>query len=207
LYGPSKRIKIAGKGRNTMKMQKILTGGVVCFSLIFSGVLLAEDGQKPEGGQRQGDRPGGQRNMEIKTNCPDCQSIVDEIKAKVEEMKKLREEEQAKLEELKKTDPKKYDELMAKRDSNRKEMEAKMKDAAAKRENAGGKEGGNPDNKDNARQKGPRGPMNLTPEQLEKMKIENPEMYKAYVEREKIFKAVRELRDKLKTCEENCKSK
>jgi len=176
-------------------MNKMLVGGAVCLSLIFSGALLAEESQKPAGGQKER----GNMPREVKTDCPDCQGIVDQIKAKQEEIKKLRDEEQAKLEELKKNDPKKYEELMAKREADRKEMEAK-------REKQNVKEGDNV-KQNGERQRGQRGQRGPSPEQLEKMKTENPEMYKAVMENMAKMKEIMELRAKLKTCEENCKSK
>ena len=223
-----------------MKIQRILVAGTVCFGLIFSGTLLA-GGQNPEGdklksteeqpqnpgaqkqnpggkpqagGERQG---GGMRNMEVKTDCVECQPIVDQIKAKMEEMKAIndkanafRKEEQKKFEELKDKDPKKYEEELAKREAARKEMDAARKSGEEKKEKPNVKEGENKDNKDGERQRGQRGQRGQqrpTPEQLEKMKAENPEMYKIMTEREAKQKEIMELRAKLKDCEAEGKGK
>ncbi|OGF45795.1 MAG: hypothetical protein A2452_10745 [Candidatus Firestonebacteria bacterium RIFOXYC2_FULL_39_67] len=189
-----------------MKRTKMLVlGAAVC--MFVSGMLLAEEGAK------QGDSkaPGGKGPREIKTDCPECQGIVDQIKSKREELNVLMEkakpmheaekakrdaEKQAKLDELKQKDPKKYEEVIAKKEEKKKEMEEK------KEEKKEGKDG----EKREGRKGGKERPK-MSPEQMEKMKTENPELYKIMTERDAKQKELQTLREQLKECEKKNKKK
>src|SRR3989339_110462 len=84
-----------------MKRTKMLVlGAAVC--MFVSGMLLAEEGAK------QGDSkaPGGKGPRGIKTDCPECQGIVDQIKSKREEIKVLMEKTK-KMQEEKEMEKKK----------------------------------------------------------------------------------------------------
>lgn len=189
-----------------MKTYKGLIGGVVFLCLVFSGILLAEEVKKKEEGGHFG---GKGLEREIKTEYPDCQGLVDQIKAKREEIKVLMQKgrllretaEKAKLEELKLKDPKKYEEMLAKNEEQKKKIKIQKEKI---REMI--KEGKTGEKREGRREKRER-PEGIGPEQLEKLKTENPELYNIMMQLEAKRKEMKELHDLLKVCEEKNKSK
>jgi len=171
-------------------------------------MMLAEEGKKQ--GEGQGGNGGGQgprAEKEIKTNCPECQALVEQAKAKKAEIEALRGQakplheaekakrdaaELAKLEELKAKDPKKYEEVMAKREERKKEMEGKKDE----------RKEGNKGEGLHGKKDGQRGP---SPEMIEKMKTENPELYNIMTQVEAKQKEMEALHAQIKSCEETNK--
>ncbi|OGF47893.1 MAG: hypothetical protein A2231_07455 [Candidatus Firestonebacteria bacterium RIFOXYA2_FULL_40_8] len=148
-----------------MKLSKLLLSVVVCLNLVSSAVLLADDGTKRGAGKRGGRVPGEQ----IKTDCPDCQSIAEKINTKEKEIRELMKNNRPKIEST---------------DDNPPPLEM--------RENEEGNDNPPPRMKE-------KGPGKMPAGMLEKIKEDNPELYKKIVE-------IEDLCAQLKVCEENCKS-
>ncbi|OGF52433.1 MAG: hypothetical protein A2044_04050 [Candidatus Firestonebacteria bacterium GWA2_43_8] len=205
-----------------MKVKVLICAAAVLF---VSGMLMAEDGQKGEGrGKGYGDQ--GKRE-ELKSSCPECQPLAEQIKAKREIMEGLRDkmkalneaekakheemrakkdaEWQAKLEEVKKTDPKKAEEMIKNHEERKKEREGKKEGRkegrdGEKREGPKDGKGG----KEGEKRDGPKGPSEA---ELEKMKTDNPERYKIMMERQALQKELQALHDQFKECEQKNKGK
>ena len=183
---PAYSVKHGGGGK--MKKITVFAGLMVLVFAVacFSGTP-AKCPDKGKGNPAEQGKPGDRPSLDkVKTNCPECAALADQLKAKLDEIKVLMDQAKAEREAKK-----------AERDAKKAEREKKLADLKAK----------NPDkyNKmmekmaENKKDKGNK-PQKTKEEKLQELKEKNPEKYAELMKIKQLREEAKALRKQLQDC-------